>query len=240
MATIGLTEQSIQDQIHTLYENDPDTPATTDDDYLIRRNLINVAINRWENDMGYLWNELWTNTTIYNTGAVLTIVAGTATYATPDNFRFPGGYVSIYNGTDLVKKLRVVKPEEAQKFDSETEYAYFRGDTANGHTLVLNPAPTSDMNGYTIRYDYYKRATAMADADDTPEMSDPYFIVWNVVAELNKADNNIALYEAALGEAETRLKQMEVLNTMQPHYQDYGLDDNQVINSNAGFGIQEL
>lgn len=237
MALIGLTESDLQDQIHTLYENDSSTPASTDADYTIRRNLINTAINRWENDMGYLWNELWTNTTLYSTGAVLTITSGTATYATPDNFRFPGGYVRIYNGTDLVKKLRVVKPEEAQKFSATTDYAYFRGDPGNGYTLVLNPAPGTDLNGYTITYDFYKRATAMSDTTDTPEMSDPYYIVWSVVAELNKADNNIALYESALNEAETRLKQMEVLNTMQPHYQDYGLDDNQVINSNAGFGV---
>ena len=70
MAIIPFTESDLQDQIHTLYENDPDTPASTEDDYLIRRRLMNVMVNRWENIMGTLWNELWTNTSVVSTGAV--------------------------------------------------------------------------------------------------------------------------------------------------------------------------
>ena len=101
MATIGLTESDLQDAIHVLYENDPTTPASTDDDYTIRRRLINIMINRWENNMGTLWNELWTNTSVVSTGATLTIAASTKTYAAPTAFLFPGGFVKVVDGTDV-------------------------------------------------------------------------------------------------------------------------------------------
>lgn len=236
MAAIAITESDLQDAIHASYEGNSSTPSSTSDDYLTRRILMNSAINRWENNLGTMWNELWTNTTLTSTGATLTISTGVSTYAAPTMFKFPGGWVKIYNGTTLHKTYRVIKPEQAQKYQSE-EYAYFRGDSANGHTLVLNPAPGADMNGFTITYDFYKKATAMANTTDTPEMSDPYYIVWMVVSELYKADNNINLYQSALSEAEERLKQMAFLNTTYAHYQDMGIEDNQTINSGSGFGL---
>ena len=234
MAAIGLTESDLQDSIHTLYEADATTPASTDDDYTIRRRLINVMINRWENNMGTLWNELWTNTAVVSTGATLTIAAGDTTYAAPTSFLFPGGFVLIMDGTDQIAKIPVIKPEEAQI--STTQAAYFRGNTSQGYTLVLTQDPAVDWVGKTLKYDYYKRAEAMAATTDTPEMADPYYIVYAVVAELHRGDNNLPLYEAALTEAEERLKQMVMKNTMYTNYQDYGLQDQQFITSGGAFG----
>lgn len=238
MATIPLTESDLQDAIHTLYENDPDTPASTDDDYLIRRRLMNVMVNRWENNMGTLWNELWTNTSVVSIGATLTIVTNTTTYAAPTSFLFPGGFVKVLNSDGTVHKIYpVIKPEQAQSMSSADEYCYFRGDTNSGYTLVMNPAPNSDLNGKTLNYDYYKRATAFTGTTVTPEMSDPYYIVHGVVAELHKADNNLSLYDSSLAEAEDRLKQMVMRNAMFGHYQDFGLEDQQSVNRGDRLGI---
>lgn len=231
MAIIGMTEADLQAAIHTLYETDATPPTEGDDDYTIRRNLINIMVNRWENNTGTLWNELWTQTT------TTPIVSGDSTYAAPSNFRFPGGYIKIYNGTTLYKTYRVIKPEEAQAFTDSSEYAYFTGSPNGGYTLNLNPVPGDDMNGFTIKYDYYKRATKLDATTVTSEMNDPYYLVWGVVAELHKSDNNIALYQAALSEAEERLKQMVIQNQMYANYQDWGMQDQQQTNLGGQFGV---
>lgn len=235
MATIGLTEQDLQDAIHVLYENDPTTPASTDDDYIIRRRLINIMINRWENNMGTLWNELWTNTDIVSTGATLTIASGDTTYNAPTAFLFPGGFVFIMDNGQQLARIPVIKPEEAQVYKN-TQAAYFTGNPSSGYVLNLTLEPGDEWVGKTFKYDYYKRAEAMANTSDTPEMADPYYIVYAVVAELHRGDNNLPLYEAALVEAEERLKQMVTKNTMYANYQDYGMDDQQFITSGGAFG----
>jgi hypothetical protein len=235
MATIGITESDLQDSIHSLYEADATTPESTDDDYILRRRLINIAINRWENNMGTLWNELWTNTATVSTGATLTIATNDTTYAAPTSFVFPGGYVKIMNGTTEHLKIPVIKPEEAQIY-TNTQAAYFTGSPNTGYVLNLTVAPSADINGFTLKYDYYKRAEAMDATTDIPEMSDPYYIVYAVVSELHKGDNNLALYQATLAEAEERLKQMVVKNTLYANYQDHGMPDQQLINTGGVFG----
>lgn len=237
MATIPMTESDLQDAIHTLYENDPDTPASTEDDYLIRRRLMNAMVNRWENNMGTLWNELWTNTSVVSTGAVLTIATGDSTYVAPTAFLFPGGFVKVLNADGgVADTYPVIKPEQAQSMSASDKYCYFRGDTSAGYTLVMNPAPGSELNGLTLNYDYYKRATAFTGTSVVTEMSDPYYVVHGVVAELHKADNNLALYDSSLAEAEDRLKQMVMRNAMFTHYQDFGMEDQQYVNNGATFG----
>jgi len=235
MAAIGLTESDLQDAIHTLYETDATTPASTDDDYIIRRRLINVAINRWENNMGTIWNELWTNTSVVSTGATLTIATDDTTYNAPTSFLFPGGFVKIMDGTNIHQTIPVIKPEEAQIYTT-TQAAYFTGNPKDGYVLNLTQKPQSNINGFTLKYDYYKRAEAMDATTDIPEMADPYYIVYAVVSELHKGDNNITLYQAALQEAEERLRQMVMKNTMYANYQDHGLQDQQYINTGGTFG----
>jgi hypothetical protein len=235
MPTIGITEADLQDAIHTIYEVDSTTPAVTDDDYIIRRRLINVMINRWENNMGTLWNELWTNTDRVSTGANLTIVAGDTTYNAPTAFLFPGGFVEIIDSNNAKQRIPVIKPEEAQVYQNN-QAAYFTGNPSSGYVLNLTVAPDANTAGKTLRYDYYKRAEAVDNTTDVPEMADSYYIVYGVVAELYKGDNNIVLYESALQEAEERLRQMVMKNTMYANYQDYGLQDQQFITSGGAFG----
>lgn len=225
MALVGYTEADLQNFIHSMYEGDTDTPDSTDDDYLYRRRLLNLGINRWENDKGILWNELWANTS--GSDATTTVADGTTDYGAPSDIRFPGGYVKILDSDGgTLKRLTVVKPEQIQQYPSDTsEICYFRGSNADGFTLVISSGIAETYNGKTLGYDYYKRATALSSTSAAPEMSDPMFLVYGAVAELYKQDNNVAFYTAHLREAEERLKQMEVVNMMNTHYQGIENED---------------
>lgn len=219
MALIEYTESLLQAAIHSHYEGDNDTPDSDDDDYLYRRVLLNSYINRWENDKGTLWNELWTNTTSDSTSADLSIATGDTEYEVPSNFRFPGGYVRVYDGTTEKAVLRVVKPEQWQQYlDSIGGLCYFRGSGASKKLIISSDNATA-YNGYTLSYDFYKRATKLDSTDDVPEMSDPYYLVHAVVADLFKQDQLISQQTYHAAEAEERLKQMEIQNQMDSHYQ---------------------
>lgn len=225
MALVSYTEADLQGFCHAIYEGDNDTPTTTDDEYLYRRTLMNVAVNRWENDKGQLWNELWTDTDNDSTGADLGISTADTEYETPDNFRFMGGYLLITDsGGGVLKKLPVIKPEQAQSLATGEEFAYVKGNYKDGHKLVIPSGIATDYNGKNLKYDFYKRATKFAAAADESEMSDPMYVVHSVCAELFKSDNNLSLYTSHLREAEERLRQMEILNMMDAPLQEFEND----------------
>ena len=103
------TLQTIQDMIHTIVEGDPDTPATSDDDWSARLNLINNAILTYEAERDTNWDELW-----ITEDAGGTVTAGTTSYSlapTAGNFKELGGFVRFVDG-DVVSKLPVMSPEE--------------------------------------------------------------------------------------------------------------------------------
>lgn len=225
MALVSYTEADLQEAIHAIYEGDNDTPDSADDEYLYRRILMNVAVNRWENDKGVLWNELWTDTATDSTGADLSISSGDTVYETPTNFRFPGGFVKIMDGTSSIQTIALLKPEQAQNIEAGVNFVYVKGNYKDGHKIVLPSGVASTYDGKTLKYDFYKRATKFDSTDDVPEMADPMYIVHNVCAELFKSDNNVTLYTAHQNEAEERLKQMEILNMQNTHYQGLESED---------------
>lgn len=53
-----MTLNELQDEIHVLYENDIDTPASTEDDYILRTRLINLFIKEWKNRARGRWEVL--------------------------------------------------------------------------------------------------------------------------------------------------------------------------------------
>lgn len=215
-----MTEEQIQQHIHSLYEGDADYPQEDDDDYVYRRTLINGAINRWQNDKGVLWNELFTDTIATPAGSTLTVSSGTTQYNTPSAFLFAGGYVKIDNTT-----LLVVKPEQSQHYPQDPSIAYFLGNPKDGYKLVIPEAVAANHNGATIFYPFYKTASLVADKEDKLEMSDPFFAVHYVVADLYKQDNNSSQQNHHLIQAEERLSQMEIKNQMDSHYQGLSLED---------------
>lgn len=224
------TLQLLQDQTHTLLEGDSDTPETTDDDWSARLNMMNAAIMSWESERETSWNELWVSD--YTVG---TVAAGTQAYAIASNanFKEPGGFVRLeLNGA--TKELPVVKPEDAQLQYETAMVAYYTGNPQDGYTLNLRftPATGDGTVGATIKIDYYKYADRLAATTDVPEMSDPMYIVYKVVAQvaLQRSNNNMySVYEAMASNA---LLQMKMANLGTPHHQN-----SEIVDVGEGFGV---
>lgn len=218
--------QTLQDRIHTLVENDPDTPDTTDDEWTTRLNLINQAIGNWES-ADILWNELWTT---YTHPSVLT---GTTTYAlsTLADFRFPGGYIRLtLNG--ITGYIQVIKPSQARQYiDGGGQAAYFTGNNNAGWTLNLTWTPTANDGtlGATLAFDYYKYAIKPSGVSDKVEMSDPNYIIYWVAAQKNLLESNNNQYSVYDAQATECMDNMRTLNYQLPDYQDNRVEDIDVL-----------
>lgn len=206
------TEQELQQAIAALFDSTAEIPAASDDDYRTRRVLMNVAVNRWENTVGILWNELWEQAEISSDGS--------DDYDCPATFKFPASVVKTYNGNLLRQEYKIIFPHQIQDQDGGP-YAYFTGSPASGKRVHLYPAPE---DGDTIKFDYYRYATTFSGESTQTEMSDPYYVVHSVVAELHKADRYQAGYTTSLQEAEERIRQMEIRNTMTTWGQEDPID----------------
>lgn len=81
----------------------------------------------------------------------------------------------------------------------------------DGFNLVINPAPTSTLNGMDIDYVYYKAPTEFTTGTSFSECPDPYFIVHRMLANQFRASRN-PYYSSALRDAENCLKKMQIDN----------------------------
>lgn len=219
-----LAESEIQQLIHTLLEGDPDTPDTTDDDYLARRILINNAILTWESEREANWRELWIAD---HSGG--TVTNNTTAYSAPATFKSAGGFVRLVDG-DSVLEIPVVQPAQAQTYESTEKIAYFTGNPQDGYTLNFRftPVTADGLVGRTIKYDYYKFADTISSSSDIPEMTDPMFIVYKVVAQIFGQRSNFNMYSVFENNAYNSLSQMKIANAVDADYQDNELSDTSV------------
>ena len=199
--------------INTLYEGDTTAPSSGDDDYTYWTSLINIAIGLWENEEGVLWNELFVKLEDASTGDKTT-ADSTYSYDCPDDFRFTASsYVWLGSGTSKTA-LRVLKQEEIQAHANDTGYwCYFLTD--GSPTLEINPNLTI-TGGYTISYNYYKKASSLSASTDTFEMTDPMFAVFYALSELRRDEGDNT--SAAI--ATQKLEAMKTLNMMPTWLQD--------------------
>lgn len=79
---------------------------------------------------------------------------------------------------------------------------------SNRWNLVINPSPTSALNGMDIEYDYYKSPTLFTTGASETEMSNPYYIVHRMLANRFRASRN-PYYSSANKDAEDALKMMQ-------------------------------
>lgn len=80
-----------------------------------------------------------------------------------------------------------------------------------GYTLNINPAPTSQYNGYDIDYVYYKKASPYTTGTSQSEVPNAEFIVHRMLAQRYRASRN-PYYNSALRDAEDALKIMKIEN----------------------------
>lgn len=192
------------------FRADSDVPDITDPEYLMALRFANVAINKWKQVDGVLWNELWTTRADADDGDS-TIVAGQLDYAAPDDFVYPGGYIRLGGVDQSSQTLQIYSPEEAQTMRGT--FAYFLGNPADGYTLRLSNV-ADNLAGLAIDYDYYRAPTLMTSGTDIPDMADPYFIVNSMLADRFRGARNFPAYQTAKRDADQALQSMITRNSM--------------------------
>lgn len=223
-----MTFQNIFNEYYTLLRGDSDIPDSTDDEWKIAIQLANQSIRRWDRVDGMLWKELFQQLSNADDGD-RTVITGITDYETPSDFRKPGGWV-FYKDSDgnTQVKLKVIEPFESQLYTDESDYAYFTGDPNSGYTLTVNPAPASSENGYSIEYMYYKNPTYFASTETgttTVEMSDPNFIVQDMLANRYRNMQKWPAYQTARKDADQALANMINDNVVGTHYNSWKVPD---------------
>lgn len=200
---------------YNLYRAEADTPASTDDEYVVALSLSKEAITRWSNYDGTYWKELFTtlqDSTQVSPALVTTITAGTSTYTAPTDMREAGGFVKLLDADGrTVQRYPIIEPEQAQFKGDDSTYCYFTGDPNNGFVLHLNPTPGASLDGLEIDYVYYKKPTYFATGTDKTEMADPMFIVHRMLANRFRVSRN-PYYSSAKIDAEDCLRTMQADN----------------------------
>ncbi len=211
------TLQDIQDSIHILYENDPNTPSTTDDEWKIRYGLILRAVGNWESE-NISWNELWKTGTV---SGVITV--GQSSYPTGfTDMTLPSSYVRITTPSGSVIRYEVVKPEESDKYvKAQIRKAYFTGNQGSGFTVNFTTAFVANETciGGSIQFDYYKSASIPSAYTETtwvPEMSNPDYIIYWVAAQKHLMDSNTNQYEVYQNIADSTMQNMKIFNETSP------------------------
>lgn len=208
---MSMTFSDVFTAYYSLFRADSDVPTSGDDEYTVGMRLANEAINYWSNYDGTYWKELYTTNQTDGSGAQ-SIVTGQVTYSGPTNFREAGGFVKILNSGGVeVQRYPIINPEEVQFKGDYTDYCFFTGDSKNGYTLHINPAPTANLNGMDIEYVYYKNPTEFTTGTDKTEMANPYFIVHRMLAMQFRAARN-PYYSSALKDSENTIRTMQLDN----------------------------
>lgn len=211
---------------YQMFRGEADVPATTDDEYTLALTLANRALNRWANYDGVYWKELWTTNQTDGTG-VQTITAGTTSYAAPTNMREAGGLIQIKDSDGNIRTtFPVIEVNEIQFRDSNSTYAYFTGNPTAGFTLHLNPVPDTSINGMDIEYAYYKKPTEYSVGASESEISNPYFVVHNMLADRFQIERNYGSYQIAKRDAEEFLKNMQQDNNSGTWANPFSIPDN--------------
>jgi hypothetical protein len=234
MASAPKTLQDLQDRIHLLYENDPNTPATTDDEWTIRLGLINQMIEDWGLSEDVLWNELFRT---YTHGSA--IVAGTTAYPLSiTSMRFPGSQVKFTDANGNWLFLSVIEPYATTNFYDNTRQCFFTGDPGNGYTLNLafSPLANDGITGLTPSFKYYKFPNLLSATTDKPEMGDTGFITYGVAAYKHLMDGNSNQYSVFDGKSTFAMDNMKIRNEMLPPNSDMRMDDVDLIRNNSYFG----
>lgn len=192
------------------FRGDSDVPDSTDPEYLMALRFANVAINRWKQADGVLWNELWTTRALEEDGED-ELIADQTTYEAPANFVAPGGYVRLGGSANGTMTIQVYAPEEAQTMSGT--FAYFTGNPSAGYTLNFSQV-ADNLDGLAIDYDYYKSPTHLTRGRDIPDLADPYFLVNSMLADRFRAARNFPAYQTARRDADTALQNMITRNAM--------------------------
>lgn len=206
-------------------------PAFLDREYTTAIILANAAIKKWERADGILWKELYT--TLSEDGP-LTISASTTTYDAPTNMMNPPGWVSIGGS-----QFQVIPTQDVSVYtSSSSRVVWFTGNPNSGFTLRMTTETANSNAGKVIDFPYYKRATQLSlvksPAAVKPDMSDPSFMVQDMLASRAQQARNGFVFKAAKAESTAALANMKIKNDSGTYHNVQNLR-----NAGAGWGIPQ-
>lgn len=210
---------------YTLYRNEADAPNTSDDEYAVGLELANEALSRWSEYDNTYWRELFTTLQASDeAGLFKTITSGITAYDCPADFREAGGLVTLKSGDKIVQTYKIIEPSEVQFNDPKGTYAYFTGSPI-GYILNLSPAPSAELDGLDIDYNYYKSPTEYINETTISEIPNTMFLVHRMLANRFRSSRN-PYYSSAIKDAEEALMIMQLKNNSGGWDNPWKLTDN--------------
>lgn len=191
--------------IYKRFEKSSDEPDDTSEDYEIRLEYVNNSISRWENEMGIEWRELFD------------VLSGTtdANGLFSDQlalayFKRPAGKLKI--GNDFYEYVRPEHVEvEQDMFPSKKIYTVL--GSRGSITIQVFPAIAA---AFTLNYrKHAHRYTVSSDTVEI-EMSDPEYVVHDVVGMLYLDDDNGTQANVEIQIATQKMEAMKLQNELKP------------------------
>lgn len=222
-----MTLDNAINRITLFYESDNQVLNSSEDDYEIRQNFLNAAIDLWSTQEK--WNELFVVPDSFDT------TDGTSTqYDLPSDFMKMSGYVRLNSSTTGSSYYEEIPSHKRQMYDNNTSAKkyFLTGNSNDGFKINFLTAPDS---GYTIYYEYYRQPTLLSSGTDEFEMSDPMFAIYFAVSRLYEGDGNTNKALKAYQEANGILEAMILKNNSSGWMQDSRIPDSD--SSTGGFGF---
>lgn len=196
MATIF---NDIFPEYFTLYRGQAtNIPKETDPEYKIAIQLANNAVRKWERADGVEWNALWKT---YSDDGAEQVNAGVTEYEIAD-MRKPPKQITIGGNP-----LAVVPAHQVDLISGNC--AWFTGSPSLGWVLHIRYV-NEDMAGKTLDFIYLKKATPIKDGRSKIDMSDPTFLIHDMLAaRFTNARNGFAV-KVHKQEATVALQNMKI------------------------------
>ena len=195
-------------------------PVFGDREYTLGIYLANAAIRKWDRVDGVLWRELFDraqdqSTAIFPaTASVLS--SGTLSYAAPTNMRKPPKEVWLFNNGQY-QRIEVTKPEQTSGLNELHSDVTFLGSANGGYTMKISQHLSDQYDGWNVDYLYVKKPTfftiATTPAAMIPEMSDPNFMIQDMLVTRHTSNRNGFGVKVASSEAKAALLNMKIENS---------------------------
>lgn len=195
-------------------------PVFGDREYNLAIPIANNAIRKWDRADGTLWRELISRASDQTTDnwatANRTLLDGTVAYAAPINMRKPPRKVYLYEGGNYVE-IPVIEPDRMAGLNELSNAVSFLGSANTGYTMYMTAALATTYAGRSIDYLYYRKptmfTTATTPAAIVPDMSDPNFIVQDMLVSRFTQSRNGFGVKVADREAKIALVNMKIENS---------------------------
>ena len=181
-------------------------PTETAPEYQLGIVMANNAIRKWDRTDGVEWNELWTTASLDGTGDII-LSENNTEYSAPTNMRKPPAFIYVGDTSHVVT---VIPSRDAEKYGFTSAVAWFTGSANKGYTLNFNPS--GSFNDVAVDYIYMKKPQMITRGRDKPDMSDPNFMIQDMLASRFANLRNGFGYKIAKQEATTALQNMKIEN----------------------------